>query len=64
VREHDREKVERHRDSEPVKISAAQSFSVLEDERIVGGCIQLPRDGFVDKVEGVENRPMHLRHAA
>jgi len=46
-----------------VKVAAAQRFTVLEHERVVGRGVQLARNRLVDKVERVEHRTVHLRHA-
>src|SRR5512132_4404847 len=64
MREDDREEVECHRDSETVKVAAAQRLTILEDERIIGRRVELAGDGVVDPVESVEHGPVDLRHAA
>src|SRR5687767_15137807 len=53
----DRQKIQRACTRQPVEVSTAQHAPVLEDERIVGRCVQLPAHDSSYPLESVEYRP-------
>ena len=58
------EKVEYHRDGLAMKVAAREQRAVVEDQRVVGGRIQFAADDTFRESNGIEDRPVHLRHAA
>src|SRR2546423_9120147 len=64
VRERDGEEVQHHCHRLTVEIAAAQQLARLEDEWIVGRGVELATDDRRGKIDRVEHRSVHLRHAS
>jgi hypothetical protein len=47
-----------------MEVSTGENIAVLEDERVVSGGVDLPRDDPFDELDRVQRWPVNLRHTA